>query len=130
MHCFADILHTVLGLPTECVHHNKVRACKLSFSCWLQGGKHAQGCGNNKWLFSCCISENDVKLTVNDFAKNGKTIRKPAAPPEYLVSTSSSIVSSREKENKLRPPTTKLKGKFPKKNILRRRTDDSNVHQV
>lgn len=54
-----DILHSVLGLPTECIHQNIVRPCKLSFSCWLQGGKHVQGCGNNKWLFSCCVSEND-----------------------------------------------------------------------
>lgn len=50
----------MLGLPTECLHHNKVRQCKLSFSCWLQGGKHAQGCGDNRWLFSCCITDKDA----------------------------------------------------------------------
>lgn len=27
----------------------------MSFSCWLQGGSHTQGCGSNKWLFSCCV---------------------------------------------------------------------------
>lgn len=50
----------MLGLPTECLHHNKIRQCRLSFSCWLQGGKHAQGCGDNRWLFSCCITDKDA----------------------------------------------------------------------
>ncbi|XP_004535990.1 serine proteinase stubble [Ceratitis capitata] len=51
----ASILNTILGVPSECVHQNNVWPCKLSFSCWLQGGRHAKGCGANKWLFSCCI---------------------------------------------------------------------------
>lgn len=52
---FSGILNTILGVPSECVHQNNVWPCKLSFSCWLQGGRHAKGCGANKWLFSCCI---------------------------------------------------------------------------
>lgn len=44
-------------MPAECVHQSGVWPCKLSFSCWLQGGKHAKGCGSNKWLFSCCIAQ-------------------------------------------------------------------------
>jgi len=52
-----DILNTLLGVPAECVHQSGVWPCKLSFSCWLQGGKHAKGCGSNKWLFSCCVSD-------------------------------------------------------------------------
>jgi len=52
-----DILNTLLGVPAECVHQSGVWPCKLSFSCWLQGGKHAKGCGSNKWLFSCCVAE-------------------------------------------------------------------------
>lgn len=53
----AGILNTLLGVPAECVHQSGVWPCKLSFSCWLQGGKHAKGCGSNKWLFSCCIAQ-------------------------------------------------------------------------
>lgn len=45
-----------------------IRPCKLSFSCWLQGGKNAQGCGN-KWLFSCCISDYDF-VTTSTFTDN------------------------------------------------------------
>lgn len=55
-----DILHSVLGLPSECTHNNVIRSCTLSFSCWIQGGRHAEGCGENKWLFSCCISDNEL----------------------------------------------------------------------
>lgn len=58
-HHTTDILQAVLGLPTECLHHNKVRPCRLSLSCWLQGGKHAHGCGDNRWLFSCCITDTE-----------------------------------------------------------------------
>lgn len=54
---FPGILNTLLGVPAECMHQSGVWPCKLSFSCWLQGGKHAKGCGSNKWLFSCCIGD-------------------------------------------------------------------------
>ncbi|XP_031641018.1 serine proteinase stubble [Contarinia nasturtii] len=59
----ANILHSVLGLPSECTHNNVIRSCTLSFSCWIQGGRHAEGCGENKWLFSCCISENEMEFS-------------------------------------------------------------------
>lgn len=51
----------MFGFPKECVHDNVVQSCQLSFSCWLQGGRHAEGCGNNKWLFSCCIQDKHEK---------------------------------------------------------------------
>ncbi|KAJ6642862.1 Serine proteinase stubble, partial [Pseudolycoriella hygida] len=53
---------TIFGVPSQCVHHNVIHPCKLSFSCWLQGGMHATGCGSNKWLFSCCVSVADHKI--------------------------------------------------------------------
>ncbi|XP_055319942.1 serine proteinase stubble isoform X2 [Sitodiplosis mosellana] len=56
----ANILHSVLGLPSQCTHNNVIRSCTLSFSCWIQGGRHTEGCGENKWLFSCCISDNEL----------------------------------------------------------------------
>uniref|UniRef100_A0A0A1WW10 Serine proteinase stubble n=1 Tax=Zeugodacus cucurbitae TaxID=28588 RepID=A0A0A1WW10_ZEUCU len=64
----AGILNTILGVPSECVHQNSVWPCKLSFSCWLQGGRHAKGCGANKWLFSCCIGGNGNTNTANNVA--------------------------------------------------------------
>lgn len=47
----------MFGLPKDCVHQNAVHPCVLSFSCWLEGGRQADGnkCGSNEWLFSCCI---------------------------------------------------------------------------
>ncbi|XP_055917829.1 serine proteinase stubble [Eupeodes corollae] len=71
------ILNSILGVPSECFHQNGVWPCKLSFSCWIQGGKHAKGCGNNKWLFSCCVSENEITpanfgfnlMKMNDLSK-------------------------------------------------------------
>ncbi|XP_073846568.1 serine protease 33 [Musca autumnalis] len=62
----ANILNAILGVPTECLHQGGVWPCRLSFSCWLQGGKHARGCGNNKWFFSCCIAaEGDISPAAN-----------------------------------------------------------------
>lgn len=58
----SDILHSVFGLPSECTHNNIIRSCTLSFTCWIQGGRHAQGCGDNKWLFSCCVPEGDFPM--------------------------------------------------------------------
>ncbi|GAB0088365.1 uncharacterized protein DMENIID0001_027690 [Sergentomyia squamirostris] len=60
----ANIINTVFGLPSECMHHNQVMPCKLSFSCWLQGGRHAQGCGDNRWLFSCCIPDKPEPIII------------------------------------------------------------------
>lgn len=92
----SDIFQTMFGLPSECVHHNVIHQCRLSFSCWLQGGIHATGCGSNKWLFSCCLTENDI-FSVDYGIRN---------------------------KNVVQPPTINFK--FSKKNILRRRTDDLN----
>lgn len=50
------------------MHQNSVWPCKLSFSCWLQGGRHAKGCGANKWLFSCCIGGSGNANTANNIA--------------------------------------------------------------
>lgn len=119
-------MQSVLGLPSECIHHNKIRPCKLSFSCWLQGGKHAQGCGDNKWLFSCCVSEKDSMVTAVGASAS-------ASPIAYTGSASNLVKTIRKpygllKEKHARQSTTKInKLKFPKKNILRRRTDDSNL---
>lgn len=76
----AGFLQSVLGLPSECVHQNVVRPCKLSFSCWLQGGKHAQGCGGSKWLFSCCVSENEINQTALKVVK-----KAPALPKRSIL---------------------------------------------
>lgn len=94
-----DILQTVFGLPSECFHQNIRLPCKLSFSCWLQGGKHAQGCGNNKWLFSCCLSENN----------DGSKLRKPNFSGQMAPA------------NKVK---SNFKRRYQKKTPLRRRTDD------
>uniref|UniRef100_A0A1A9WYU3 Lectizyme n=1 Tax=Glossina brevipalpis TaxID=37001 RepID=A0A1A9WYU3_9MUSC len=73
----ASILNTILGVPSECLHQGNVWPCKLSFSCWLQGGKHTHGCGSNKWLFSCCVIVNGnispaIDLNENTFGMYGK----------------------------------------------------------
>ncbi|XP_055640255.1 serine proteinase stubble [Toxorhynchites rutilus septentrionalis] len=57
----ANVLHNVLGLPSTCLHQNVVRQCRLSFSCWLEGGRHVPGCGDNRWLLSCCVKDNDLQ---------------------------------------------------------------------
>ncbi|XP_053693240.1 serine proteinase stubble [Sabethes cyaneus] len=57
----ANVIHNVLGLPTTCIHQNVVRQCRLSFSCWLEGGRHVAGCGENRWLLSCCVKDNDLQ---------------------------------------------------------------------
>lgn len=100
-----DILQSVFGLPSECFHQNIRLPCKLSFSCWLQGGKHAQGCGNNKWLFSCCLSENYF----NDGNHSSK-LRKP------------NLSGQTTPANKFK---SKFKRRYQKKSPLRRRTDDN-----
>ncbi|XP_037928577.1 serine protease 40-like, partial [Teleopsis dalmanni] len=66
----ANILNNVLSLPAQCVYRNEVWPCKLSFSCWLQGGKNAAGCGSNKWFFSCCVTEENVSSPENAFLSN------------------------------------------------------------
>ncbi|XP_029709058.1 plasminogen [Aedes albopictus] len=56
----ANVIQNVLGVPSTCVHQNVVRQCRLSFSCWLEGGRHVAGCGDSRWLFSCCVKDNEV----------------------------------------------------------------------
>ncbi|KAL9707092.1 hypothetical protein quinque_010610 [Culex quinquefasciatus] len=56
----AGVLQNVLGVPATCVHQNVVRQCRLSFSCWLEGGRHVAGCGDSRWLFSCCVKDGDL----------------------------------------------------------------------
>lgn len=68
--------------------------CKLSFSCWLQGGRHAQGCGENRWLFSCCVPDTPEPIVV--------------APPKPPV------------VRPLKPAASKI---YPKVALLRRRID-------
>lgn len=102
----SDILHTVLGLPSECIHDNVVRSCTLSFSCWIQGGRHVSGCGDSRWLFSCCVPEEDL-IPMMSFAR-----------PNY-----------HENEIPLRYTLNKLKIKSTpiQQNVLRRRIDDEPV---
>ncbi|XP_055698302.1 serine proteinase stubble [Phlebotomus papatasi] len=90
----ASIISSVFGLPTECIHQNQVMPCKLSFSCWLQGGRHAQGCGENRWLFSCCVPDTPEPIVV--------------APPKPPV------------VRPLKPAASKI---YPKVALLRRRID-------
>lgn len=124
-------------MPSECIHHNTVRPCKLTFSCWLQGGTSTHGCGTNKWLFSCCVSD-----------KEQHSLRAPPASSAsnvvYVTGGGSSSVGNSfgstamagilrrphyglAKEKVLRQ---RAKLKHPKqsqpssKNVLRRRTDD------
>lgn len=108
-----DIIHSVLGVPSECVYQNVIRPCRLSFSCWIQGGKHVQGCGSNKWLFSCCIPDKESMLytTQNQITSLGL---RPNHIPKW------------------NNPVTKLKLMDQvdiNKNFLRRRVDE-NVIQV
>lgn len=75
-YAIADIFQTMFGLPSQCVHHNIVHSCKLSFSCWLQGGIHATGCGSNKWLFLCCVSENEI-FSATEYGIRNKNAMQP-----------------------------------------------------
>lgn len=144
--CIIDILQTVFGVPSECVHHNKIRPCKLSFSCWLQGGKHVHGCGDNKWLFSCCVSEEDALLATASTAYASQVVYSTGGGGGGgvnggvtggggsgggggigLIQNIRKPLYTTAKDKSIRPASAKLKLKFAKKNILRRRTDDSNL---
>lgn len=52
-----------------------IRSCTLSFSCWMQGGHYVDGCGENKWLLSCCIAGTETHSN-SPIAYNGHN--KPA----------------------------------------------------
>lgn len=115
-----DILHSVLGLPSECSHNNVIRSCTLSFSCWIQGGRHAEGCGENKWLFSCCIPEAGMEF--NSIAHNNGPAKPsyfendlPPPPPPARFNSMAKI-----KKQMLQTPPIK-------QNMLRRRMDDDGM---
>lgn len=131
-----DILQSVLGLPSECTHNNVIRSCTLSFSCWIQGGHHAEGCGENKWLFSCCISDGETMdfNQYNGLIKPGSffdmdlparfnlmpKIKSQLMPSTPLSSSSTSSAAASM------PPSSSSSSMF-KKNMLRRRMDDNGM---
>ncbi|XP_055380278.1 serine proteinase stubble isoform X2 [Condylostylus longicornis] len=81
------LLNTVLGYPSECIHENSIHLCQLSFQCWLQGGRHANGCGGNKWLFSCCVKDSDkfqTSATTTNIIKQ-KRNKKIALLPKRIM---------------------------------------------
>lgn len=113
---YSDILHSVLGLPSECTHNNVIRSCTLSFSCWIQGGRHAEGCGENKWLFSCCISEHESDF--NSLAMGFNThIKSNYFDNDVPVRFNMAKIKGHMMTPTVSPPF--------KHNMLRRRMDDN-----
>ncbi|XP_050072357.1 uncharacterized protein LOC126560440 [Anopheles maculipalpis] len=92
----ANIIHNVLGLPDTCVYQNQVRACRLSFSCWLEGGRHVSGCGDNRWLMSCCVYETEQSnaIIAPKLAYAGPMVPVPIIQPIVPVSRPNMIVPS------------------------------------
>lgn len=136
----------MFGLPQECVHQNVVQPCQLSFSCWLEGGRHAEGCGSNKWLFSCCIrdkrSESGSHLLGNTAAGTSHAIDIAAevVPPTSFNRNKHVIKANYLYKNEIdlpmripttRRPTPKQRYQYVyrrmKPSILRRRIDDEPV---
>lgn len=133
---FVDILQSVLGLPSECTHNNVIRSCTLSFSCWIQGGHHVEGCGENKWLFSCCISDGETMdfNQYNGLIKPGSffdmdlparfnlmpKIKSQLMPSTPLSSSSTSSAAASM-------PSSSSSSSIFKKNMLRRRMDDNGM---
>lgn len=134
-----DLLQSVLGLPSECTHNNVIRSCTLSFSCWIQGGHHVEGCGENKWLFSCCISNGETM----DFNQYNGLIKPasffdmdlparfnlmPKIKSQLMPSTplSSSSTSSSSSASMSSSSSSSSSSAF-KKNMLRRRMDDNGM---
>lgn len=114
----------MFGYPSECNYRNNVLPCKLAFSCWLQGGRHAQGCGNH-WLFSCCVAE----LKVTSATSLSAAI---SAPTTLTVPIPLTIVKQHSHQQR---PKIKLKQSLPagvginKNQILKRRLDDHHNQQ-
>lgn len=106
----------MLGLPSECSHNNVIRSCTLSFSCWIQGGRHAEGCGENtyKWLFSCCVPETEIEF--NSIAHNGPV------KSSYFENDMPSRFNAMTKIKAQMKQTTPVK-----QNMLRRRMDDDGM---
>lgn len=116
---FTDILHSVLGFPSECVYNNVVRACTLSFSCWIQGGRYAKGCGENKWLFSCCVPESD-STAAELMGSFSNSYYENEVPTRFTVT---------KIKSKLSPPQPPSVNPV-KQNMLRRRIDDEPVETL
>lgn len=120
---FPDIIQRVFGYPSECSYRNHRLPCKLALSCWLQGGKQAQGCGNH-WLFSCCVAE--LKVTS---ATTGLSSPISSAPTTLTVPIPLTILKQQQPPQPPRPKI-KLKPSLPagvginKNQILKRRLDD------
>lgn len=114
----ADILHSVLGFPSECVYNNVVRTCTLSFSCWIQGGRYAKGCGENKWLFSCCVPEADT-AAAELMGSFGNPYYENEVPTRFTVTKLHS--------KQALPSMSQSSSTSVKQNMLRRRIDDETV---
>lgn len=95
-----DILYSVFGLPSECIHNNVIRSCTLSFSCWMQGGHYVDGCGENKWLLSCCISETETHF--NSAIPYNGPIRSAYSEHDLNSIKSQQMPSSMHTQNMLR----------------------------
>ncbi|XP_055595324.1 testisin [Uranotaenia lowii] len=100
----ANVIHNMLGLPASCIHQNVVRQCRLSFSCWLEGGRHVAGCGDNRWLFSCCVKDTDLQVSPAKFTSKlayaapmhpaavaPMSVVLPVGPKTYPYGTTSSL---------------------------------------
>lgn len=110
----------MLGFPSECVHNNIVRTCTLSFSCWIQGGRYAKGCGENKWLFSCCVPESD-NVVVEQMGSFSNPHWENEVPTRFTITKLKPKLSM--------PPSPQLPATSVKQNMLRRRIDDDSVRR-
>lgn len=103
-----------------------------------------QGCGDNKWLFSCCVSEADALLATASTAYASQVVYSTGGGGNGggtgiagsgsgggggigMIQNIRKPLYTAAKDKPVRPAAAKLKLKFAKKNILRRRTDDSNL---
>lgn len=105
-----------------------------------------QGCGDNKWLFSCCVSEEDALLGTASTAYASQIVYNTGGGVGVggilagssgggggggggigMIQNIRKPLYTAAKDKSVRPASPKLKLKFAKKNILRRRTDDSNL---
>lgn len=138
---FTGIFHSMFGLPKDCVHQNVVHSCKLSFSCWLEGGRHGEGCGSNKWLFSCCIHEKRT-MALSEMGLMGTSTVDVAevVPPTSFNHNKHVIKSNYLYKNEIDLPvrmpyrtTPKYRYKYyyrMKSDMLRRRIDDEPVSDL
>lgn len=125
------------------MHDNVVQSCTLSFSCWLQGGRHGEGCGSNKWLFSCCIQEKTEKHEKYEKQNESKEpfMNMPSAddfdeimPPtsyshnKHIIKANYLYKNEIDLPLRVQIPNHRLHRVHPmKQNMLRRRIDDDPV---